>query len=74
MSYLNHTVYPWASIPMQDENNHQYGVDRFLENIVHLKGHSPKDFVKRFEKSISTFKGKAKQTDDITMMIVKYKS
>lgn len=57
-----------------DENNLQYGNTRLEENLKNLSGHSPKEIVTKIEKSLELFIGKAKQSDDISMLVLKYKA
>ncbi|WP_321344736.1 SpoIIE family protein phosphatase [uncultured Draconibacterium sp.] len=59
---------------MLNENNVQYGNQRLIENLVSLSGQSPKDMVERLEKSFKMYIGHGYQTDDITMLIFKYKA
>lgn len=57
---------------LQDENNFLFGEERFKENVSHLAGHNPEEIAKRIEKSLNIFKEKAPQTDDISLLILKY--
>lgn len=57
---------------IQDENNFLFGEERFKENVSYLAGQSPEDIANRIEKSLSVYKGKARQSDDISFLILKY--
>lgn len=59
---------------LQDENKVQFGNERFIENLHHLVDCNPKELVMRMDKSLKTFRGKAPQVDDITLMAIKYKA
>ncbi len=58
---------------LQDENNKHFGNERFVENLQHLIDSEPENLVKRIEKSLDIFRGKATQVDDITLMCIKYR-
>jgi len=57
---------------LQDENGEQYGQNRFKENLLSLKGLSPREMVYRIEASLQQFMGSTAQTDDICILILKY--
>ncbi|WP_321373681.1 SpoIIE family protein phosphatase [uncultured Draconibacterium sp.] len=57
---------------MLNENDQQYGILRFEENIKSLAGQKPQEMVERLEKSFKIFRGNALQSDDITMLIFSY--
>ena len=57
---------------IQDENNFLFGEERFKENVSHLAGQSPEEIVKRIEKSLNVFKGNVAQSDDISLLVLKY--
>ncbi len=57
---------------IQDSNKIIFGVERFKENVAQLLNKSPKDMVSRIEKSLEIFKGEAKQSDDISLLIFRY--
>ncbi|QIA08253.1 SpoIIE family protein phosphatase [Draconibacterium halophilum] len=59
---------------MLDENNVQYGNQQLVENLKSLAGQSPKEMVERLEKSFKIHYGHGPQSDDITMLIFKYKA
>ncbi|HPF50836.1 MAG TPA: SpoIIE family protein phosphatase [Draconibacterium sp.] len=57
---------------LQDENGEHYGSNRFKENLLSLKGLSPKEMVYRIEASLQQFMGSTVQTDDICILILRY--
>ncbi|MEN8117486.1 MAG: SpoIIE family protein phosphatase [Bacteroidota bacterium] len=57
-----------------DENKLQYGNSRFEENIKNLTELPPKEMAERIEKSLNLFVGESKQSDDISLLIIKYKA
>jgi sigma-B regulation protein RsbU (phosphoserine phosphatase) len=59
---------------LQDANKFHFGEERFKENLSHLAGQKPKEIAKRIENGLEVFKGEAEQSDDITMMILKFYS
>lgn len=58
---------------LQDENSLQYGTQKLEENLQSLTGLKPKEMIGKIEKSLELFIGEAKQSDDISMLILKYK-
>lgn len=59
---------------LQDENMLQYGNARLEENLKNLRGLEPKEMVLKIEKSLDLFIGNSKQSDDISLLILKYKA
>lgn len=59
---------------LQDANKFHFGEERFKENLSHLAGYKPNEMAKRIENSLEVFKGEAEQSDDISMMIIKFYS
>ena len=59
---------------LQNENKIHFGNERFIENLRHLVGNEPESLVTQIEKSLETFRGKAEQVDDITLMTIQYKT
>lgn len=59
---------------LQNENAIQFGNERFIENIQFLAGSNPENLTTRIERSLDTYRGEAKQIDDITLMAIKYKA
>ncbi len=57
---------------MRDENGVHFGNERLIDNLYNLIGEQPKELVLRIEKSVETFRGESAQTDDITIMNIKY--
>ncbi len=56
----------------KDESEQTYGVERLFSNVGSLLELRPKEIIKRIMKSLKLFKGEAKQTDDISLMVVRY--
>jgi len=57
----------------KDVNDHFYGMERLTENISNMMDLSSKELVSRLLKSLEVFRGKALQTDDISLMAIRYK-
>ncbi len=57
---------------LRNENDLHLGNERFVENLKNLAGLDPKDLIAGVEQSIELFKGKAGQTDDITLMNIRF--
>ena len=57
---------------LRDENGEQYGPQRLKDNLVSLKGLSPKEMIYRIEASLQQFMGASTQNDDICILILKY--
>jgi len=55
-----------------NENRIRFGNERFVENLRHLVNSEPEILIDSIEKSLDLFKGESKQTDDITLMVIKY--
>ncbi|WP_167618869.1 SpoIIE family protein phosphatase [Maribellus sediminis] len=65
-------VYTDGVTELHDENNLQYGDYRLQENLRSLVGLKPKEMVKRLEKSLKQFIGDTDQSDDISILVIKY--
>jgi sigma-B regulation protein RsbU (phosphoserine phosphatase) len=59
---------------LQNENEQHYGNERFLNILKPLAVLKPKELIGEIEKDLELFKGKMKQTDDITIMVLKFKN
>ncbi|MBT3383908.1 MAG: SpoIIE family protein phosphatase [Prolixibacteraceae bacterium] len=59
---------------LEDGNKLHFGDERFKENVSQLTGLKPKEMIKSIEKSLDIFKGEAIQSDDLTLLILKYNS
>ena len=59
---------------LNDSSQLQYTNERLEENLRSLHGHSPREMVKRIEKSLDVFIGEAKQSDDISLLVISYKA
>lgn len=59
---------------IQNENDTRYGNERFLSTLKPLATLKPKEMINEIENNLEIFKGKTKQTDDITIMVIKYKN
>lgn len=59
---------------LQNENEVRYGNERFLNTLKPLATLKPKEMINSIENDLEMFKGKMKQTDDITIMVLKFKN
>lgn len=59
---------------LHDENNLQYGNARLEENLTNLAGLNPQELVLKIEKSLEVFIGSSDQSDDISILVLKYKA
>lgn len=66
-------VYTDGVTELQDKNSKQYGPHQLEENLQTLAGLNPKEMVEKIDKSLKVFIGEAKQSDDISILILKYK-
>lgn len=57
---------------LNDANRLQYGNERLEQKLTSLAGHSPKEIIFEIEKTLSLFMGKSSQSDDISILILKY--
>lgn len=57
----------------RNENKRQFGNENFKRSLSQLGSFSPNNMIKRIEKNLDLFRGKASQIDDITIMVIKYK-
>lgn len=57
---------------LQDINKFHFGSERLKENLINLTGLKPPEMAARLEKSLLTFKGDAEQSDDISLVILKF--
>ncbi len=57
---------------LQDSNKFHFGIERFKENLNHLAECQPKEIAQKIEKSLEIFKGEAEQSDDISIMVIRY--
>lgn len=57
----------------QNENKVQFGDNRMRTLLADVKKHEPEDVVNTLENAVLAHKGNAAQTDDITILAVKYK-
>jgi len=57
---------------LRNENDLHFGNERFVENLQNLVELNPKELIRRVEQSVELFKGEAPQTDDITLMNIRY--
>lgn len=59
---------------LQNENEKRYGNERFLNTLKPLAALKPREMIIEIEKDLDLFKGKMKQVDDITIMVLKFKN
>ncbi len=57
---------------LQDSNKFHFGIERFKENLSHLAGCRPNEIVQKIENSLAIFKGETEQSDDISILILRY--
>ncbi len=55
-----------------DENKQQYGKERLKENLKSLAGQTPQQIVQRIEQSLELYIGGTPQSDDISILVLKY--
>lgn len=56
---------------MQNEDKLHYGNERFFGVLRKYAKSEPEQFIREIENSLTDFRGVAKQTDDITIMVIK---
>jgi len=66
-------LYSDGIIEQQNSENQHFGNERFIEIVSQLSELKPKLIINEIEKGLDLFRGKTKQTDDITLMILKFK-
>jgi phosphoserine phosphatase RsbU/P len=59
-------------INSKDGKNQHYGTERLEKNIQNLNDHSAEEVAGRLIKSIEIYEGDEKQSDDITLLTVRY--
>jgi sigma-B regulation protein RsbU (phosphoserine phosphatase) len=58
---------------MQDNEKQHYGSERFYEILKKSADSDPENTIQNIENDLKTFRGTASQSDDVTIMIVKFK-
>jgi sigma-B regulation protein RsbU (phosphoserine phosphatase) len=58
---------------IQNEYSEHFGNERFYRILHHLSTLKPKILIEEIEKNLDLFKGKMKQADDITIMVLQFK-
>ena len=58
---------------LYNEENIQFGKQRLNAELMLLSEKTPKEIIEKIELVLENFKGKTKQSDDITMMAIKYR-
>lgn len=58
---------------MQDKEKHHYGSERFYGVLRKSAGSGPENTIRNIENDLKIFRGTASQSDDVTMMIIKFK-
>ncbi len=58
---------------LQNEENEHFGKERLNNKLILLSEKTPTEIIESVEIALENFKGKAKQSDDITMMAINYK-
>ena len=59
---------------MQDSDKMHFGNERFYQILGAQKNLKPKEVIEGIEQELELFKGKMNQTDDVTIMVLQYKS
>jgi sigma-B regulation protein RsbU (phosphoserine phosphatase) len=59
---------------MQDSDKMHFGNERLYQLLGTQKNQKPKEVIERIEKELDLFKGKMKQADDVTIMVLQFKS
>src|SRR5690606_6456498 len=57
-----------------DINNNRFGIDIFYSVLNKTANQKPKELINEVDNNLELFRGEVKQTDDITMMVLKYKN
>jgi sigma-B regulation protein RsbU (phosphoserine phosphatase) len=65
-------LYTDGVINSLDVHNHHYGTERLEKNIQYLTDMSSEEVVNRLLKSILIYEGGSRQSDDITLVAVRY--
>lgn len=65
-------LYTDGVINSKDAHNQDYGIDKLEKNIQNFNDLSSEEVVNRLLKSILLFEGETQQTDDISLMAIKY--
>jgi sigma-B regulation protein RsbU (phosphoserine phosphatase) len=58
---------------MQNPDKQHFGTERFYEILGAQKNKKPKIMIEEIEKELDLFKGKMKQSDDVTIMVLQFK-
>ena len=58
----------------EDTDKALYGEQRMLEVLGSLHGERPRQIVEAMEEGVGTFVGKAEQSDDLTMLAIRYQA
>ena len=58
----------------QDVNNNRFSIEVFYSVLYKIADQKPKELINEVDINLELFRGEVKQTDDITMMVLKYKS
>ena len=59
-------------IELQNEHKEIFGPERFHKLLKSLSNFAPRNLITHLENDLETYKGRAKQVDDITVMAIKY--
>jgi phosphoserine phosphatase RsbU/P len=59
---------------LQNMHSEHFGNKRFYESLHNLSTLKPKILIEEIEKNLESFKGKIKQVDDITIMVLQFKN
>jgi sigma-B regulation protein RsbU (phosphoserine phosphatase) len=59
---------------MQDSDKKHFGNERFYKILGAQKNLKPKEVIEGIEKELELYKGKMKQADDVTIMVLQFKS
>ena len=58
----------------ENERHDQYGEQRMIDNLTAMNDLRPHEIVERMEKSVKEFAGEAPQSDDLTMLAIRYQT
>ena len=58
----------------ENERHDQYGEQRMIDNLTAMNDLRPHEIVERMEKSVKDFAGEAPQSDDLTMLAIRYQT
>lgn len=68
----NIMLYTDGVVEIQNEQKEIFGTERLYKLLQSLSNFAPRNLVTHLDTDLDTYKGDAKQVDDITVMVIKY--